>query len=101
MIVDSYLRKVVDDSGRREITSSMVRDARKAKRDSFYSSYERQYFAQMAAYQTKELSREQYMAMQQAQGSHAYALCGQMGGIGSALLGGMVYGQSMCPCCGK
>ena len=85
MIVDLYLKKIVEESGRREITSSMVRDARKAKRDDFYSAYDRQYFAGMAAYQ--------------AQGSYNYN--SGLGALGS-LLGGFGLGhQPRCSCCGK
>ena len=88
MIVDLYLKKIVEESGRREITSSMVRDARKAKRDDFYST--------IVPFQNQGLRQEQRMAIQQRLCRYDYGL----GGLGSLLGGALGYNQR-CSYCGK
>ena len=87
MIKDNHLREIVEKWGRREITSSMVKEAEKAKYNSFATYIPT--FYNPGAYQN-HLNR--LAASQQSQRPFGYQ--GFLGGGGS-LLGGR------CPCCGS
>jgi len=94
MIKNSYLRKIVEKSGRREITSSMVERAEEDRRQSYYQLY-----SQDLNYQN------QLMAAQQSSYGNS---CGQyfgqslldcLGGIGS--IGTRCIPPKYCPYCGR
>ena len=92
MIKDPYLRKIVEQSGRREITTAMLVQAEKEKAD-FYYTWE------LATPEKYREALAEQMAAQQSMSSFAYGLGSQAAG---GACGGAVFGYySRCPYCGR
>jgi len=106
MIVDPYLRAIVEKSGRREITSSMVAQAEKERNEAKKAS-EIEYWKLLIPISEE---RRQQMALQQGyflQGiaSQQYHSQGGLAELASASIGGALSGIigyiGRCPYCGK
>ena len=99
MIVDPYLRAIVEKSGRREITSSMVARAEKERNEANLkllipmSEERRQQMALQQGYFLQGIASQQY----HSQGGLAELASAGLGGA----LGGIIGYIGRCPYCGK
>lgn len=99
MVTNPYLRRIVKESGRREITTSMIVEAEKVEWEAGLGAYTGMLKALSGAPQNMALLQQQSMGMAAAQ-SGQYLGTGLMSqlGVGAALSSLFT---ARCPYCGK